>query len=147
MKLPSPNPNYRAALVLIIMAGVLITTAILTNRGDFTSAALVMAGLVCLLTGIFFATLSGSDPLDLRYLGLFSVQGSINLTRTCADLGIQGNACFIPKGRDGRTRTMQFLPGHGVHWRSVAPRFVCYGNRYRRSPGGSILRTPAPPAH
>ena len=110
MKFPSLNPHYRAALVLIIMAGILVATAILTNRGDFTSAALVVSGLVCLLTGIFFATLSQSDPIDLRYMSLLPVQGSINLTRACADLGIQGNACIIPNGRDGRTRTMQFLP-------------------------------------
>ena len=110
MKFPSLNPHYRAALVLIIMAGILIATAILTDRGDFTSAALVVSGLVCLLTSIFFATLSQSDPIDLRYMSLLPVQGSINLTRACADLGIQGNACIIPKGRDGRTRTMQFLP-------------------------------------
>jgi hypothetical protein len=110
MKFPSLNPHYRAALVLIIMAGVLVATAILTNRSDFTSAALVVSALVCLLTGIFIATLSGSDPLDLRYLSLLPVQGSINLTRACADLGIQGNASIIPADRDGRTRTMQFLP-------------------------------------
>jgi len=110
MKLPALNANYRSALLLVIMAGVLVTTAILTNRSDFTSAALVVAGLVCLLTGIFFATLSGSDPLDLRYVSLLPVQGSINLTRTCADLGIQGNAHFIPGGRDNRARTMQFIP-------------------------------------
>ena len=115
MKFPSLNPHYRASLVLIIMAGVLVSTAILTNRGDFTSAALVVSGLVCLLTGVFFATLSGSDPLDLRYLSLLPVQGSINLVRVCADLGIQGNACFIPNGRDGRTRTMQFLPVADYH--------------------------------
>jgi hypothetical protein len=110
MKFPTLNPNYRAALVLVIMAGILITTAILTNRDDLTSAMMVVAGLVCLLTGIFFTTLSGSDPMDLRFLSLFPVQGSINLTRVCADLGIQGNACLVPKGREGRTRTMQFNP-------------------------------------
>jgi hypothetical protein len=60
--------------------------------------------------GVFFTTLSGSDPLDLRYLSLFSAQGSINLTRACADLGIQGSASIVPKGRDGRTITMLFLP-------------------------------------
>lgn len=117
MKLSSLNTHYRASLVLIIMAGVLIATAILTNRSDFTSASLVVSGLVCLLTGIFFATLSGSDPLDLRYMSLLPVQGCINLTRISADLGIQGNASIIPVGRDGRTRTMQFLPVaeyHGV---------------------------------
>lgn len=115
MKLYALNNNYRAALILVILAGILIITAILTNRGDFTSAALVISGLACLLTGTFFATLSGSDPLDLRYLSLFPVQGSINLSRVCADLGIQGNACILPNGRDGRTRTMLFLPVADYH--------------------------------
>jgi hypothetical protein len=110
MKFPSLNPHYRAALALFIMAGILVTTAVLTTRNDLTSAMLVVAGLVCLLTGIFFTTLTGSDPMDLRYLSLFPVQGSVNLTRVCADLGIQGNAYLVPKGRDGRARTMQFLP-------------------------------------
>jgi len=115
MKFPSLNPNYRAALLLVIMAGVLISTAILTNRGDFTSAALVVAALVCLLTGIFFATLSGSDPLDLRYMSLLPVQGSINLVRICADLGIQGNACFIPNVTENKTHCVQFLPVAAYH--------------------------------
>jgi len=110
MKIANLNPSYRAAIVLIIMAGVLIATAILTDRGDFTSAALVVAGLACLLTGIFFITLSGSDPLDLRYLSLLPVQGCINLAHTCADLGLQGNAHIIPGGRDGRTHPMQLVP-------------------------------------
>lgn len=117
MKFPTLNPNYRAALALIIMAGVLISTAILTNRGDFTSAALVITALVCLLTGIIFATLSGSDPLDLRYMSLLPVQGSINIVKICADLGIQGNACFIPNVTENKTHCVQFLPVaeyHGV---------------------------------
>jgi len=115
MKFSSMNPHYRAALILIIMSGILIATALLTNSKDFTSAALVLSGLVCLLAGIFFATLSGSDPLDLRYMGLLPVQGSINLTRICADMGIQGNAYIIPKGRPGSMRTLQFLPVAEYH--------------------------------
>jgi hypothetical protein len=115
MKLSSLNPYYRSALLLIIMAGVLILTAVVTDHNDFTSAELVVAGLVCLLTGVFFTTLSGSDPLDLRYLSLFSVQSCITFTRVCAELGIQGNASIIPKGRDGRTRTLQFIPVAEYH--------------------------------
>ena len=110
MKIPPLNPNYKAALTLVIMAAVLICTAVLTNRGDFTSAALVVASLICLLTGIFFITLTTSDPLDLRYISLLPVQGSLNFVRLCADMGIQGNACFIAKGRGERTKTMQYLP-------------------------------------
>jgi hypothetical protein len=115
MRLSSLNQNYRAALVLVLASGILIAIAILTNSRDFTNATLVIAGLICLMTGIFFATLSGSDPLDLRYIGLLPVQGSINITRICADLGIQGNATFIPKGRDGRSRTMQLIPVAEYH--------------------------------
>ena len=104
MKVPSLNPYYRSAIALEIMAGVLITVAIITNRNDLISAVLVIAGLVCLLTGIIFTTLSGSDPLDLRYVSLLPVQGSINLVRICADMGIQGNACFIPNQGGGQTQ-------------------------------------------
>ena len=110
MKFLFTNKNYRAAIALFVMAAILVAAAILTNRGDFTSAALVIAGLVCLLVGIFLVTLSESDPLDLRYIGLLPVQGCINLARLCADMGILGNACFIAKGRAGRTKTMQYLP-------------------------------------
>jgi len=110
MNIPALNPNYRAAIALVATAAILVCTAVLVNRGDFTTAALVVAGLVCLLAGIFFVTLSGSDPMDLRYISLLPVQGCINLVRICADMGIQGNACFIAKGRGGRTKTMQYLP-------------------------------------
>jgi hypothetical protein len=110
MKIIPENPYYRGAFALIIMAVILVAVAILTNRGDFTSAALVIAGLVCLLTGILFATLSGADPLDLRYMSLLSVQGSINLAAICADLGIQGNACFVHERQEDRSRIVQFIP-------------------------------------
>jgi hypothetical protein len=110
MNIPKINPRYKAALALVTLAAILVATAILTNRGDFTSAALVIAALACFLTGIFFVTLSASDPLDLRYLSLLPVQGSISLARICADLGVQGNAHLIPGGRDGRDHPMLLVP-------------------------------------
>jgi len=110
MKFIPENPYFRGAFALIIMAVILVAVAILTNRGDFTSAALVIAGLVCLLTGVLFATLSGADPLDLRYLSLLPVQGSINLAKVCADLGIQGNACFVQEKTEDHSQIVQFIP-------------------------------------
>ena len=110
MKFPHLNPYYRAAAVLIGAAVILIALAIITNQRDITSAAVVLSALVCLVTGIFFATLSSSEPLDTRYVSLLPVQGSINLARVCADLGISGSAAMIPAGRDGRARTVQFNP-------------------------------------
>ena len=110
MKFPRLNPYYKAPLVLVAAAVILVAVAILTDRRDLTSAALVISSMVCLITGIFLATFSGSEPLDTRYMSLLSVQGCINLCRVCADLGISGNACFLPAGKDGRTLTLQFIP-------------------------------------
>jgi len=113
MKFPRLNPYYKASLVLVAAAVILVAVAILTDRRDLTSAALVISSMVCLVTGIFLATFSGTEPLDTRYVSLLSVQGCINLCRVCADLGMSGNACFIPAGRDGRTQIMQFIPVAG----------------------------------
>jgi hypothetical protein len=110
MKYVPANPYYRAALVLFATALVLVVTAVATNYHDLTSAALVISALICILTGIFIATLSGGDPLDIRYVGLLPVQGCISLCRISAELGIQGSAYIIPAGTGGRTATMQFLP-------------------------------------
>jgi hypothetical protein len=110
VNLPRLNPYYRASLVLIGAAVILITLAIVTNQRDITTAAVVLSALVCLVTGVFLATLSSGEPLDVRYVSLLPVQGSINLARLGADLGISGNAVMLPAGKDGRIRTVQFNP-------------------------------------
>jgi hypothetical protein len=110
MKFPRINPYYRAALVLIIAAAILISVAVLTGRNDLVSAALVLAALTCLLTGIFFSLLSTGDSVDSRFTSLLAVPGSISLSRVAADLGISGNVCVIPKEVNGMSSTMQFLP-------------------------------------
>jgi hypothetical protein len=119
MKFPRLNPYYKASLALVAAAVILVAVAILTDRRDLTSAALVISSMVCLITGIFLTTFSSSEPLDTRYVSLLSVQGCINLCSACADLGISGNACFLPAGRDGRTRTMQFMPVAGYDGSAV----------------------------
>jgi deoxycytidylate deaminase len=115
MKFPRLNPFYQASLILVAAAVILVAVAILTDRRDLTSAALVISALVCLITGIFLALLSSSEPLDSRYMSLLPVQGCINLCSVCADLGISGNACMLPAGKNGRTRTMQFIPVAGYN--------------------------------
>ncbi|MFA5268027.1 MAG: hypothetical protein WC379_08640 [Methanoregula sp.] len=110
MKFTRMNPYYRAALILLVAAMVLVTVAVLTGRNDLISAALVLAALTCLLTGIFISLLSTGDPVDSRYTSLLAVPGSISLSRVAADLGILGNACIIPKNTNGMSDTMQFLP-------------------------------------
>ena len=110
MKFPRINPYYRAALVMIGAAALLALVAVLTGRDDLVSAALVLAALTCLLTGIFISLLSTGDPVDNRYTSMLAVPGCISLSRVAADLGILGNACVIPRGKNGMSCTMQFVP-------------------------------------
>ncbi|MGA2122680.1 MAG: hypothetical protein ABSG49_11685 [Methanoregula sp.] len=138
LRIPPLNPYYRASLVLICAAIVLVLIAILTDRRDLTSAALVIAGLVCLITGIFLATLSGAEPLDTGYVSLLPVQGCINLCRVCADLGITGSAVFLPGSGDRQHRVMQFIPTSAYN--GVPPT----GDSFVTTPGSSgLLVVPA----
>ena len=99
MKFPRLNPYYQASLILVAAAVILVAVAILTDRRDLTSAALVISALVCLITGIFLALLSSSEPLDSRYMSLLPVQGCINLCSVCADLGISGQCLYASCGQ------------------------------------------------
>jgi hypothetical protein len=135
MKFPRLNPYYKASLVLVAAAVILVAVAILTDRRDLTSAAMVISSMVCLITGIFLATFSSSEPLDTRFVSLLSVQGCINLCRLCADLGISGNACFLPAGREGRTQTMQFIPVAGYDGSAV------HGDSFVATPNAAGLVT------
>lgn len=110
MRFPHMNPYYRAALVLCVTAVILVIVAVQTGRNDLVSAVLVLAALTCLLTGIFLSLLSTGDPVDSRYTSLLAVPGSISISRVAADLGIAGNACIVPKDRNGMKSTMQFIP-------------------------------------
>ena len=137
MKLPRLNPYYRASLVLVCAAMILITLALITNQRDVTTAAVVLSALVCLVTGVFLATLSSGEPLDIRYVSLLPVQGSINLARACADLGISGNAVMLPAGKDGRTRTVQFNPVSDYDGEAIS----VSGNSFVAGPGAAGLLT------
>jgi len=110
MNLPTLNPFYRAALVLTGAAAVLIIVAVVTPEKGLTSAALVIAGVSCLVTGIFLAALSGPEPLDTRLMSLLPVQGAISYSRICADLGITENALFLPADSSRNGRILQFNP-------------------------------------
>lgn len=92
----SYNDYYLAGGVLVAAAAVLLVIVALTNRGDLTSATLVLAGTSCFIAGIFMLTLSKGEPLDTRIVSLLPVGGTIAVSRMCADLGVQGDARFIP---------------------------------------------------
>jgi hypothetical protein len=72
MKLHLPGKYFMAGLLLVATAAVLITIALLTSRGDMTSAVSD-----CRMTssdGIFILTFSGGEPIDRRLAAILPVQ-------------------------------------------------------------------------
>jgi hypothetical protein len=110
MKFPRLDAYWAGSLACALAAVLLVSLALFTNRGDLTTASLVLAAAVCIVTGILLATLSRGEPMDPRIAGLLPVQGCINLSRVCADLGLKGNAFFIPGQRESWGSPVQFIP-------------------------------------
>ena len=110
MKLHLPGKYFMAGLLLMASAAVLITIALLTSRGDMTSAAVVIAGMTCAVAGIFVLTFSGGEPIDPRLAAILPAQDLMNICRIVSDLGITGNACFLPTRITGEDRVMLFNP-------------------------------------
>jgi hypothetical protein len=110
LNLHLPGKYFMAGLLLVATAAVLITIAFVTHRGDITSAAVVISGMICAVTGIFILTFSGGEPVDPRLAGILPAQDLINICRIQADLGITGNAHFLPCRVTGEDRVMLFNP-------------------------------------
>lgn len=110
MKSPLTDRNYLSSFVLLITAGILLLTIVITDRRDMTSSAVVIAATILFLTGIFLFTFVKKEAVDGTISTLIPVQNQINICRMAADLGVKGNAWFIPKELSGTGSTMQFLP-------------------------------------
>jgi hypothetical protein len=90
------NNPYRGAFLLILAAAGLLTIAAVTGRGDITTATVVLAGTGCFIAGVFLLALHKGEPLDPEIAALLPVQGTVTIATLCADLGVQGDAWFIP---------------------------------------------------
>lgn len=110
MKVKLLNKYSVAAMLLMAAAAGLVVITLITSLGEFVSAAFVISGMVCAITGIFLLTFSGGEPVDPHFVGILPVQDCINLCRIASDLGINGNAYFLPPRLTGETRVMQFNP-------------------------------------
>jgi len=110
MKVPHLNKYFVAALLFLTAAAVFVAMALITHPGEFVTAAFVISGMICVMTGIFMLTFSGNEPVDLLLVGLLPVQGCLNLCRIASDLAIHGNAYFLPPRVTGEARVMQFNP-------------------------------------
>jgi hypothetical protein len=103
--------KYSVAAILFFAAGAAyIAIALVANPGEITASALVIGGLVCLMTGIFTLTFSAGEPVDPRLVGLLPAQGSLNISLLTKHLGYQGNAYFLPPRVTGKATVFQFNP-------------------------------------
>lgn len=105
-----PDKYSIAAILLVETAVVLIALAFFIKTGESTTVALVIAGMICAITGIFTLIFSGDEPVDPRLIGILPAQGSINLSRIMQHFGIRGRAHFLPPPVTGENRVMQFNP-------------------------------------
>ena len=97
-------------MLFLAAAVVFVAMALVTNLGEFITAAFVISGAILAMTGIFLLTFSLGEPVDPLLVGLLPVQGCSNLCRITSDLGIPGKAYFLPPRVTGEARVMQFNP-------------------------------------
>ena len=110
MKRLTLNKYSAAAILLFAAAAAFIAIALIANPGEITTAAFVIAGLVCVMTGVFTLAFSAGEPVDPRLVGLLPAQGSLNINTLTQHLGYQGNAYFLPPRVTGKATVLQFNP-------------------------------------
>jgi hypothetical protein len=110
MKLKKLDSYAFAAILLMAAAVILIITALFSNLGEFITAGFVISGTTCALTGIFILAFTRGETVDPRPVGLLTAQWCKNICRIESDLGITGNAYFLPQRITGESRIMQFNP-------------------------------------
>jgi hypothetical protein len=112
MNLPRFSAYPRTALILIGLALFILTVLLVTNRGDVTSATLILIAFVSFLAGLFIFSFSSEEQIGKDVTAAMAVPYTVNLSRVLADLGVSGPAHFIPMPDDGTfpASVMQFNP-------------------------------------
>jgi hypothetical protein len=104
------NKYSATGILLLALAAVFISIALIANLQDITKATFVISGMVFGMTGIFALTFSAGEPVDPWLVGILPAQGSLSLSMITKHLGMKGNAYFLPPRMTGETRVMQFNP-------------------------------------
>jgi len=91
---------------LFAVAGFAFLVMIFTEPGDATTATLSLAGISCLVGGLFALTLTRDNSIDPGVSECLATSYTYAVSQISAELGAQGNAFFIPSGGDLR----QFVP-------------------------------------
>jgi hypothetical protein len=111
--------------------------ALATDRGGITSAAVVISGTICIFAGIFILTFAGEETFDTRMISLLPVQGTITVCRLTADLGIHGNAWFLPEKYHQEPGVVQVIPVAQYDGKPVT------GDSFLVTGSGGVLVPPA----
>lgn len=104
------NKYTVAAFLFIATAVVLVAIPFNSYLSEFITAACMIAGMACAMTGIFILMFSGGEPFDPHLVAILPSQGCMNVCRLAFDLGIHGKAHFLPPRVTGEDRVMQFNP-------------------------------------
>ncbi|DAC72146.1 MAG TPA: hypothetical protein DSN98_06765 [Thermoplasmata archaeon] len=110
MKRLSLNKYSLAAILLFGAATVYIAIALIANPGEITTSASIIAGLICIIIGVFTLAFSAGEPVDPQLIGLLPAQGSLNFNLLTKHLGYRGNAHFLPPRVTGEATVFQFNP-------------------------------------
>jgi hypothetical protein len=103
--------KYSAAAGLLFVAGAAyIAIALVINPREITTSAFVIAGLVCVMIGIFTLTFSAGEPINPRHVGLLPAQFSLNIDLLAKHIGVKGNAHFLPSRITTESTVVQFNP-------------------------------------
>jgi hypothetical protein len=90
----------RAGLMLFVIAAVCTGASLALPGGTLPAAALLIGGAGCLIGGVFATALAKKKALDDAAAGLLFAQPTICISQCAADLGVRGDACFVP-GAEG----------------------------------------------
>lgn len=98
-----------SAALLTGTAIILLIIALATDRGDMTTSMLIVISLALFLIAVMMVTFTRVEGLDPLYAAAFYPTQSINNTRILSDLGVYGDAHFIPEIKNARA-LIQFNP-------------------------------------
>lgn len=100
------NDTIAAGALLLVAALASLALAVLTGRGDLTTAILILVGFGSFASGLFLLALSRGRTPDPKFAALLPVQGTVGVATLLADLGVQGDARFFPPDREGHLRAL-----------------------------------------
>jgi len=138
MMLKKLDSYASAAILLMAAAVILVAAALVINLGEFIRAAFVISGTACALVGIFILTFTRGETVDPRHVGMLTAQWCKNICRIESDLGITGNAYFIPPRITGESRVMQFNPTLTYSGSNVSAK-----DPFIKTGAGGLIITPA----